>query len=257
MNGERDGHNAAGTGAAPHPVLKKYYESESERRPFVSALFDNAAEHYDWVCGLGSLGSGRFYRRWVLLQSGLRVGMKFLDIATGTGMIARGATGILHEPGAVVGLDPSGGMLRQARKALAIPLVQGTVEELPFANGHFDFLCMGYALRHVADLGVAFRECLRVLKPGGHVLILEITPPRSPVGQRFFRVYFEKVLPRITRISTGSATAELLMKYHWDTIAHCVPPAMILGVLKSSGFIDIERRVRGGLLSEYVGLKPA
>src|SRR5260370_36342928 len=81
MNGERDRHNAAGTGAAPHPVLKKYYESESERRPFVSALFDNAAEHYDWVCGLGSVGSGRFYRRWVLLQSGLRVGMKLLDVA--------------------------------------------------------------------------------------------------------------------------------------------------------------------------------
>jgi demethylmenaquinone methyltransferase/2-methoxy-6-polyprenyl-1,4-benzoquinol methylase len=257
MNRERDRHNAAGTGTAPHPVLKKYYESESERRPFVSALFDNAAEHYDWVCDLGSLGSGQFYRRWVLLQSGLRVGMKFLDVATGTGMIARGATGILREPGAVVGLDPSGGMLREARKTLAIPLVQGTVEELPFTNGHFDFLCMGYALRHVADLGGAFRECLRVLKPGGRVLILEITLPRSPLGQRFFRVYFAKVLPRITRISTGSAKAELLMKYYWDTIAHCVPPDMILGVLKSSGFIDIEHRVRGGLLSEYLGLKPA
>ncbi len=258
MNGEaRNRYNAAGPGTAPHPVLKKYYESESERRPFVSALFDNAAEHYDWVCGIGSFGSGRFYRRWVLMQSGLRVGMKFLDVATGTGMIARGATRILHDPGAVIGLDPSGGMLREARKTLAIPLVQGTVEELPFANGHFDFLCMGYALRHVADLGVAFRECLRVLKPGGRVLILEITLPSSALGQRVFRVYFESVLPRVTRISTRSAQAELLMKYYWDTIAHCVPPAMILGVLKSSGFIDIQHRVRGGLLSEYLGLKPS
>src|SRR2546425_12220148 len=242
---------------APHPVLKKYYESESERRPFVSALFDNAAEHYDWVCGMGSLGSGGFYRRWVLTRSGLRVGRKFLDVATGTGMIARGATRILHEPGAVVGLDPSGGMLREARKTLAIPLVQGTVEELPFADGHFDFLSMGYALRHMADLGVAFRECLRVLKPGGRVLILEITLPSSAIGQRVFRVYFEKVLPRIARICTGSAKAELLMKYYWDTMAECVPPDVILGVLKSSGFIDVERRVGGGLLSEYVGLKPA
>ena len=258
MNDEtRNRYDAADTNTAPLPVLKKYYESESERRPFVSALFDNAAEHYDWVCGMGSLGSGGFYRRWVLTRSGLRVGMKFLDVATGTGMIARGATRILHEPGAVVGLDPSGGMLREARKTLAIPLVQGTVEELPFADGHFDFLCMGYALRHMADLGVAFRECLRVLKPGGRVLILEITLPRSPLGRRFFRVYFEKVLPLITRISTRSANAELLMKYYWDTIAHCVPPDMILGVLKSSGFVGIERRVRGGLLSEYLGLKPA
>jgi demethylmenaquinone methyltransferase / 2-methoxy-6-polyprenyl-1,4-benzoquinol methylase len=258
MSGDaRDAHDATDGRAVPHPVLKKYYESESDRRPFVNALFDNAAEHYDFVCGLGSLGSGRYYRRWVLLQSGLRVGMKFLDVATGTGMIAQGATRILRAPGSVVGLDPSGGMLQQAKKTVAVPLVQGTVEELPFANGHFDFLCMGYALRHVADLGVAFRECLRVLKPGGRVLILEITLPRSPMGQRFFRVYFESILPRVTRLSTGSAKAELLMKYYWDTIANCVAPDKILSVLKSSGFAGIEHRVRGGLLSEYIALKPA
>ncbi len=197
-----------GSPTAPHPVLKKYYESESERRPFVRALFDDAAEHYDWVCALGSFGSGQR------------------------------------------------GMLREARRTLSIPLVQGTVEELPFANNHFDFLSMGYALRHMAGLDVAFGECLRVLKPGGRVLILEITLPSSRLGQRVFRVYFEKVLPRIARISTGSAKAELLMKYYWDTIAGCVPPDMILGVLKSSGFIDVERRVLGGLLSEYLGRKP-
>jgi demethylmenaquinone methyltransferase/2-methoxy-6-polyprenyl-1,4-benzoquinol methylase len=259
MTGDpRDPHDGADSRAVPHPVLKKYYERESDRRPFVNALFDNAAEHYDFVCGLGSLGSGRYYRRWVLQQSGLRAGMKFLDVATGTGMIAQGAARILRNSGAVVGLDPSVGMLREARKIVAaVPLVQGTVEELPFADGHFDFLCLGYALRHVADLGVAFRECLRVLKPGGRMLILEITLPRSPLGQRFFRIYFESVLPRITRLSTGSAKAELLMKYYWDTIANCVAPETIRGVLKSSGFGDIEHRVRGGLLSEYVGVKPA
>jgi len=138
-------HDAADTRAVPHPVLKKYYESESERRPFVNALFDNAAEHYDFVCGLGSLGSGRYYRRWVLEQSGLRPGMKFLDVATGTGMIAQGATRVLRSGGAVIGLDPSAGMLREARKVVRVPLIQGTVEELPFPSGHFDFLCMGYA----------------------------------------------------------------------------------------------------------------
>ena len=258
MKGEaRNPNDPAESPTAPHPILTKYYQSEKERRPFVSALFDDAAEHYDWVCALGSFGSGQRYRRVVLLRSGLCAGMKLLDVATGTGLVARSAARILREPGAVIGLDPSGGMLREARLALPIPLVQGTVEELPFANDHFDFLSMGYALRHMADLGVAFRECLRVLKPGGRVLILEITLPSSAIGQRVFRVYFEKVLPRIARISTGSAKAELLMKYYWDTIANCVAPDKILSVLKSSGFGNIEHRVRGGLLSEYLGFKPA
>src|SRR5207245_8983135 len=105
MSGEaRDRYDAADGRAVPHPVLKKYYESESDRRPFVSALFDNAAEHYDFVCGLGSLGSGRYYRRWVLLQSGLRVGMTFLDVATCTGMIAQGPRRSRRQPGSLVGL---------------------------------------------------------------------------------------------------------------------------------------------------------
>jgi demethylmenaquinone methyltransferase/2-methoxy-6-polyprenyl-1,4-benzoquinol methylase len=247
----------AGPPIAPHPVLRKYYESEGDRPPFVTALFDGAARYYDWVCAVGSLGSGQFYRRWILARSGLGGGMKLLDVATGTGLVARAAVRILRDPRAVVGLDASGGMLRQARKALPVPLVQGTVEALPFGNDRFDFLSMGYALRHVADLGVAFRECRRVLKPGGRLLVLEISRPRSTVGQWVLRMYFQKILPPIMRIGTRSTQAELLMKYYWDTIAECVPPDTILEVLRASGFVDVERRVRGGLLSEYVGLKPA
>ena len=113
---------------APHPVLGKYYGSEGDRRPFVTALFDSAAGYYDWVCAVGSLGSGQFYRRWVLEHTGLRPGMRLLDVATGTGLVARAALRILREPGAVIGLDPSSGMLREARKTLAVPLVQGRVE---------------------------------------------------------------------------------------------------------------------------------
>ena len=64
-----------GTPTAPHPVLKKYYESEDARQGFVTALFDATARHYDWVCGVGSLGSGQFYRRWVLRHYGFGGGI--------------------------------------------------------------------------------------------------------------------------------------------------------------------------------------
>ena len=252
----RDPSDAADGRAVPHPVLKKYYDSESERRPFVKALFDNAAEHYDFVCDLGSLGSGRYYRRWVLLQSGLRAGMKFLDVATGTGVIAQGATRILREPGAVVGLDPSVGMLRQAKKAIAVPLVQGTVEELPFASDYFDFLCMGYALRHLADLRAAFGEFRRVLRPGGRLLVLEITRPEGSVANAVLKAYLHGVLPALTRLVSSSRDTAELYRYYWDTIEACVPPADILATLADAGFTQPARAVQLGIFSEYTA-RPA
>jgi demethylmenaquinone methyltransferase/2-methoxy-6-polyprenyl-1,4-benzoquinol methylase len=240
---------------APHPVLRKYYGSDGERRSFVAALFDAAAGQYDWVCKVGSFGSGQMYRRQALRRAGLRRGMRLLDVATGTGLVAQSALYTLGEPRAVIGLDPSSGMLREARKSLAIPLVQGRAEELPFASDLFDMLSIGYALRHVADLGVTFGEFLRVLKPGGRLVILEISRPRSVLAGRLLRVYLQRVLPLVMRLGTGSVEAEQLMRYYWDTIAECVPPETILEVLRRSGFVGVERRVFGGLMSEYVGAK--
>lgn len=241
----------------PHPVLTRYYGSEGERRRFVTSLFDRGARHYDRVCDVMSFGSGRMYRRDVLVRAGLARGMRLLDVATGTGLVARSAVQLLGASGAVVGLDPSAGMLREARKVLGGPLVQGRAEELPFADDHFDVLSMGYALRHVADLAVAFREYRRVLKPGGRLVVLEITRPRSAVSRWLVRLYLQAVLPTVMRVSTGSAEAGLLTRYYWDTIDECVPPDTIVAVMRASGFADIERRALGGILSEYIARKPA
>ncbi len=239
----------------PHPVLDKYSASETQRQPFVLDLFDGAAKYYNLVCAVLSLGSGQFYRRRALARSGLRAGMRLLDVAVGTGLVARAAIAILRDPRSVVGLDPSSGMLGEARETLRIPLVLGIAEKLPFGNDSFDFLSMGYALRHVADLGVSFREFLRVLKPGGRILILEISRPPSVTGQYLIRVYFQKVLPLIMRVFTGSRYAQLLTTYYWDTIAECIEPTTIVGILSASGFDNVERRVYGRIFSEYTGLK--
>ncbi len=240
----------------PHPVLKPYYETDGERQAFVMTLFDAGARHYDWVCAVGSLGSGRWHRHRALRRGGLRDGMRLLDVATGTGLVARSARDTLREPGAVIGLDPSAGMLREARKSLPVPLVQGRAEALPFVGDHFDMLSVGYALRHVADLEVTFRECMRVLAPGGRLLILEISRPRSMIGRQLLRLYVQRILPLVMRVGTGSAEAELLVRYYWDTIAECVPPETILESLQRSGFSGVERHVVGGILSEYLATKP-
>jgi len=241
---------------APHPILTRYYQHEGDRQPFVTALFDGTARHYDWVCAIGSLGSGQRYRRSALVRWGLRRGMKLLDVAAGTGLVAREAIPIVRDSGAVIGLDASASMLREARRTLALPLVQGTVERLPFGDDHFDFLTMAYALRHMADLRTAFDECRRVLTPGGRLLILEVSKPRSTLALWGVRIYMQKVVPLLARVCTGSAETATLVKYYWDTIAECLPPDTILAALRSSGFDDVARHVVGGLFSEYVGSKP-
>jgi hypothetical protein len=83
----------------PHPVLEKYYPSDTDRQSFVGALFDGAARHYNRIGTMLDLGSGPWYRRWALRRAGLRPGMRLLDVATGTGLVAHGAVGILGEPG--------------------------------------------------------------------------------------------------------------------------------------------------------------
>jgi demethylmenaquinone methyltransferase / 2-methoxy-6-polyprenyl-1,4-benzoquinol methylase len=241
---------------APHPVLDKYYRRDADRHSFVTALFDGSAGHYDRVCQLISLGSGQWYRRWALGRAGLRPGMTFLDVATGTGLVARAAAQILGDRRAVVGVDPSAGMLREARRRVAGPLAQGRVEALPFADGRFDFVCIGYALRHAADLEVACRECLRILVPGGRLLILEISRSPSRAMRWLIRSYFTRALPLLMIGRSGGASARMLMRYYWDTIDACVPPDTILAVLASTGFVGVERRVFGRCLSEYLAVKP-
>ena len=170
--------------------------------------------------------------------------------------MARAALSILGDARAVVGVDPNASMLAEARRGLPIALVRGTAEALPFASERFDFLSMGFALRHVADLEIAFAEYLRVLKPGGRVLLLEVTRPRSAAVRMLVRVYLRRVIPLIMRVTTRSAQPGLLMKYYWDTIAQCVPPEVILAVMRDAGFVDVDRKLSGGIFSEYVGRKP-
>jgi len=244
------------TATPPHPVLDRYYRGEAERDSFVATLFDGAAKYYDRVGHVLAFGSGPYYRRNALWRAGLRRGMTLLDVATGTGQVARAATRILGGGGGVVGLDPSAGMLGQARRAHAGRLVRARAEAMPLRDDLFDMLSMGFALRHVTTLETAFAEYCRVLKPGGRVLLLEVSRPRSALIRWMMRVYFHRVLPRLIRIATRDPHAPLLMEYYWDTIAECVPHATILSALRQAGFVDVEHRMFGGCISEYVARKP-
>ncbi len=235
----------------PHPLLTRYYADEQGRRRRVNAWFDESAARYNFITQVMSFGSGHWYRKRVLLRAGLGEGMNLLDIACGTGVLAAHAQEIVGARGLVVGLDPSVGMLREARGRGVQRLVRAVAEALPHRSGQFDLLCMGYALRHVADLRATFGEYRRVLKPGGKVLILEITPPRARVPFHLLKLYLGRVVPLIAGRRRG---AHELMEYYWDTIENCVRPPVILEALNEAGFSRVGRRVELGILSEYSGI---
>jgi demethylmenaquinone methyltransferase / 2-methoxy-6-polyprenyl-1,4-benzoquinol methylase len=244
------------SGAEPHPVISRFYAQRSQRQPFVRALFNTTAAHYDSINRLFSLGSGAWYRRRCLIRAGLRPGLRVVDVAVGTGLLAREAVAITGSRRSVIGVDLSEGMLAVARAKLGIPLVQGAAEGLPLAEEVADFVTMGYALRHVSDLVTAFREFHRVLRRGGTVLLLEIGKPTKKLSRAVTSTYLGRVVPFLCRWTTGGADARTLMRYHWETIENCVPAERILQAMHDSGFEDCRCEVDLRLFRSFIGRKP-
>jgi demethylmenaquinone methyltransferase/2-methoxy-6-polyprenyl-1,4-benzoquinol methylase len=223
----------------PHPDLGRYYGSLDERSAYTRSLFDATASHYERIERMLSLGSGVWYRRRALRRSGLLPGMRILDVAIGTGLVARAALLVVGGSAYVVGVDVSQKMLAETQRRLQIPLAQASAEQLPVADASVDFVSMGYALRHISDLAVAFQEFLRVLRPGGTLLLLEIARPgdrRLHQLTAWYLGWFGPFLCHWLMPRTSSAT---LMRYFWHTIEHCVPPEVILNELAINGFVDV------------------
>lgn len=241
------------TPCPPHPVLPAYYRDGGERVAFVRSIFDRTAQYYDRINSIFSLGSGKWYRRRMLRTAGLRPGQKVLDVATGTGLVAQEAAAITS-PTNIIGLDMSPGMLLECRRKLPIQVVLADAQNLPIADCSMDMLSMGYALRHVRDLNATFTEYLRVLKPGGHVLILEIGRARSPLVQGFLHLYLGRIVPFLSGV-TASQESRTLMAYYWDTIEHCIPPDQILDNLKRAGFSSVRKQTSFGVFHAYIGEK--
>jgi demethylmenaquinone methyltransferase/2-methoxy-6-polyprenyl-1,4-benzoquinol methylase len=241
---------------APHPTLAGYYGRDEARPEFIRRLFDHSATDYDAIERTIGFGTGRWYRREALKRAGLAAGMRVLDVAIGTGLVAREAIRLTGAPRLVTGLDPSAGMLCEGRRNLGVAAILARGEQLPCRDAAFDFISMGYGLRHLADLAPAFSEFARVLKPGGRLCILELTRPRNRAGYACTRFYLRRVVPFLTRWGTRNAEAALLMRYFWDTIENCVPPERILAALDEAGFAAARRTLVIGLFSEYSARRP-
>lgn len=241
------------TPVAPHPPLREFYSEPDDRERFVRHLFDDTAPWYDWAIAFLSFGSGNWYRRQVLERAGLEAQHRMLDVATGTGVVARQAQKVARS---VVGLDPSIGMLIAGREKARIANVQGKSERLPFRDASFDMITIGFALRHFADLDAVFGECARVLGPNGKLVILEITAPRSAAGRVVLGAYMGGIVPAIASLLTWRREVGRMLRYYWATTRDCVPPDVILSAMQRAGFREVQRTVSLGMFSEYSGVTP-
>jgi demethylmenaquinone methyltransferase/2-methoxy-6-polyprenyl-1,4-benzoquinol methylase len=244
----------------PHHPLPAYYADEVEHRSFLQRIFDETAVDYDRIESVLALGSGPWYRGQALLRAGLAPGMRVVDVGCGTGLLAREAMKIVGPTGALVGVDPSPGMMAQVHAKGPLPgaeFIVGRAERLPLPDASADFLSLGYALRHIDDVQVAFDEFRRVLRPGGRLLVLEITRPAGAFGRMALRIYMRVFVPLVARLLARRTDTPRLFRYYWDTIEACIVPAEVMAALQRAGFIDVRRRVELGIFSEYTATVPA
>ncbi len=247
----------------PHPTLSGHYSDDAVRPAYVRGLFDETAVEYDGTAALLAFGSGPWYRRHVLTLAGLKPGMAILDVAAGTGQVTRAAADIVGEAGTVYAVEPSAGMLHEAKRVLParVMLVQGEAEALPLPDKMVDFVSMGYAVRHVSDLVAAFSEYRRVLRPGGRVIIMEIGPARGRMTKAALGFWISKAVPAMHAVfGRGQGRyrrAVALMGYYRDTLDACVAPAVIEDALSRAGFAGVKCTVSLGLFREYTGTAPA
>ena len=239
----------------PHAPLPAYYGNDDEHRAFLRRIFDDTASDYDRIERVLAFGSGPSYRRAALGRAGLASGAHVLDVGIGTGLVAREALALIGERGRLVGVDPSPGMMSEV-SLQGIELVCGRAEALPRETASSDFVSMGYALRHIDDVGAAFAEFFRVLRPGGRVLVLEISKPGGRVGTALLKTYMRAVVPTLARLVARRRDTAELWRYYWDTIEACIAPEQVLGALRAAGFESAKRHVELGVFSEYTAVKP-
>lgn len=242
---------------APHEPLTSYYSDEPARRLWLRGIFDRTASDYDAIERAMAFGSGSWYRNRALRSAGLARGMRVLDVGMGTGLVTKEAVAITGDAALVTGVDPSPGMVGEAHLPMGVETRIGTAENLPCDSAAYDFLSMGFALRHVSDLAKAFDEYFRVLAPGGRLCVLEITRPAHGMGVAALKFYMRGVVPMIARIVGKKGESVELMRYYWDTIEACVPPDTVIAAIERAGFANVRRDVELGIFSAYCATKPA
>jgi demethylmenaquinone methyltransferase / 2-methoxy-6-polyprenyl-1,4-benzoquinol methylase len=220
----------------------------------VREMFDRISPSYDRMNRLMSLGlDGRWRRRAVRL-TGVRPGDAALDVCCGTGDFAVELRRFVGPSGRVVGLDFAPEMLAVARaKSPVVEWVEGDALALPYSNGEFAAVTVGFGVRNLSDLDRGFAEMARVVRPGGRVVCLELSTPPAPI-RPFSRIWTDRGVPLLGRLVAGDAAAYSYL----PASVHRFPPAGELAAIMRRVGLDAVtyRRLMLGVVAIHVGTVP-
>jgi demethylmenaquinone methyltransferase/2-methoxy-6-polyprenyl-1,4-benzoquinol methylase len=232
--------------------------SEKARR--VRGVFDSVAPKYDLMNDLMSGGLHRLWKQFTLSQTHLRPGQRALDVAGGTGDLARGMAGQVGSQGLVVLSDINGAMLERGRDRLidagltqGLQYVQANAERLPFADASFDCVTIGFGLRNVTDKPTALAAMRRVLRPGGQLLVLEFSQPVAPGLKPLYDTYSFRVLPVLGKLIANDADS---YRYLAESIRMHPDQETLLGMMRDAGLENCRyHNLSGGIVALHRGYR--
>ena len=216
------------------PARDERLPEGDDKQRAVEAMFDRIAPRYDRLNRIISLGQDRRWRRHTVAALRLPPGATVLDLGCGTGDLCDDVTTAGYSG---VGVDFSAGMLAAAHTRA--PLVRADALRLPVPDASAAAVVSGFALRNLVDLDRFFRECARVLRPGGRVAALETGEPASPLLRAAHHLWFRRVVPLVGARLAHDAEA---YQYLPRSAAYLPPPDALLALVESAGFAAVERR---------------
>lgn len=230
---------------------------ERDKASRVRGVFDSVASKYDVMNDLMSLGLHRAWKAYAVAVADVRPGQRVLDIAGGTGDLAKAFAPRVGDDGMVVLTDINEQMLSRGRDRLldagvVVPTTLCDAESLPFESDAFDLVSVAFGLRNMTHKERALAEMARVLKPGGRLMVLEFSKVAAPL-EKAYDVYSFQVLPRLGRLVAGDAES---YRYLAESIRMHPDQATLKAMMKTAGFghVDIHN-LAAGVVALHVGIK--
>jgi demethylmenaquinone methyltransferase/2-methoxy-6-polyprenyl-1,4-benzoquinol methylase len=232
-----------------------------EKAGKVAEVFHSVAGNYDLMNDLMSGGVHRLWKRVTIEMSGVRPGHHVLDIAGGTGDLAAKFSRIVGPEGTVVLADINDSMLKVGRDRLVdrgitdnVRFSQADAQYLPFPDNTFDVITIAFGLRNVTDKDMALRSMLRVLKPGGKLLVLEFSKPPNTLLSKIYDGYSFNILPKLGKLFANDADS---YQYLAESIRMHPDQETLQGMMDNAGFANTDyHNMTGGIVALHRGVKP-